>query len=77
MTAPPLPTIRPVTDADGPAVARVIAACFAEYPGCFYADAEFPELARPATIYASRGGRMWVAAAGGMRDVDLVSYTHL
>lgn len=63
MTAPPLPTIRPATDADGPAVARVIAACFAEYPGCFYAEAEFPELARPATAYASRGGRMWVAEA--------------
>lgn len=64
MTAPQSPTIRPATDADGPAVARLIAGCFAEYEGCLYLDEEFPELARPAGHYADLGGRLWVAEDG-------------
>jgi len=61
MSAPPSPTIRPATDDDGAAIARLIAGCFAEYEGCLYLDAEFPELAHPASHYAALGGRLWVA----------------
>jgi putative acetyltransferase len=58
-----LPLIRPVTDGDGPSIAALIAACFAEYEGCLYEPAEFPELAAPATWAAGRGTRLWVAGA--------------
>ena len=65
MSAPPSPTIRPATDDDGAAIARLIAGCFAEYEGCLYLDAEFPELARPASHYAAIGGRLWAAEDAG------------
>jgi GNAT superfamily N-acetyltransferase len=54
--APP----RPVNDSDGVAVAALIAACFAEHPGCLFSWGEFPELVAPATWAAGRGTRMWV-----------------
>ncbi len=57
--------IRDAVDADGPAVARLIADVFAEYEGCPFVMGEFPELAAPAAHYARRGGRLWVAEAGG------------
>lgn len=56
--------LRPATDDDGPALRAVIAGVFAEYPGCIFLDAEFPELARPATSYCDRGGCLWVADNG-------------
>lgn len=65
VSAPTL-VVRPATDADGPAVARVIADCFAEYEGCFYAAEEFPELERLASAYAERGGAAWVADVDGI-----------
>jgi putative acetyltransferase len=56
--------IRNGVDADGPALARLIAGVFAEYDGCPFVAAEFPELAAPAAHYAGRGGGLWVAHAG-------------
>jgi putative acetyltransferase len=58
-------TLRPVADADGMAVARLIADCFAEYPGCLYEPSEFPELEAPAAWAASRGTRFTIAEADG------------
>lgn len=57
---PGFPAVRAVRDADGEAVARLIAACFGEYPGCLFYREEFPELEAPATWTAGRGTRMWV-----------------
>ncbi|MBS1183389.1 MAG: acetyltransferase family protein [Proteobacteria bacterium] len=62
MTGQPL--IRPAVDADGGGLARLIAAVFGEYEGCPFVDAEFPELAAPASHYATRGGRLFVAEQG-------------
>lgn len=59
------PTIRPAADGDGPAIARLIAAVFAEYEGCPFTPAEFPELAAPASHYRRRGGELLVAEADG------------
>ena len=54
--------IRPAVDADGPALADLIRAVFAEYEDCPFVAEEFPELARPATHYgAGKGGVLWVA----------------
>ncbi|MBN8941506.1 MAG: GNAT family N-acetyltransferase [Rhizobiales bacterium] len=53
--------IRPATDADGASLARLIARIFAEYPGCQFIDAEFPELAAPASHYRAKGGQLFVA----------------
>jgi putative acetyltransferase len=55
-------TIRPAADSDGPAIADLIAAVFSEYEGCPFDIAEFPELARPASHYAERGGALYVLA---------------
>lgn len=54
-------TIRPASDADGPALAGLIARIFCEYPGCLFLEAEFPELMAPASHYEQRGGRLFVA----------------
>lgn len=57
--------IRPARDADGDAIAALIAAAFAEYEGCvFDRAAEFPELDSIASHFAARGGTIWVAEAG-------------
>ncbi|WP_428031454.1 N-acetyltransferase family protein [Ancylobacter sp.] len=54
--------IRPATDADGDAIAVLIAAAFAEYEGCvFDRAAEFPELDAIASHFNARGGTIWVA----------------
>jgi len=59
-TPPPAP--RPAVDADGDALARLIAACFAEYPGCRFDRArEFPELDAIARHFAAIDGSLWVA----------------
>jgi putative acetyltransferase len=59
------PVARPVRDADGPAVAALIAAVFSEYEGCLFEPSEFPELAAPAIWIAGLRGRMWVVEARG------------
>ena len=56
--------LRPATDADGEGLARLIAACFAEYEGCLYEPSEFPELVAPATHYARQGAELWVGGEG-------------
>jgi putative acetyltransferase len=57
--------LRPATDADGEGLARLIAACFAEYEGCLYEPLEFPELSTPATHYAARGAEIWLSGEKG------------
>ncbi len=55
--------LRAARDADGPGVIAVVAAVYAEYPGCVLdVEAEAPELKAPASAYARRSGRFWVAA---------------
>ncbi len=55
--------LRAARDADGPGVIAVVAAAYAEYPGCVLdLEAEVPELKAPASAYARRSGRFWVAA---------------
>ncbi len=58
--------IRPASDADGDAIAALIAAAFAEYEGCvFDRAAEFPELDAIASHFAARGGTIWAAESAG------------
>jgi len=64
MTRPDI-CIRPATDTDGADMARVIATIFADYPNCHFIPAEFPELAAPASHYAARHGRLWIAETAG------------
>ncbi len=41
----------------------MVAAAYAEYPGCVLdLEAEVPEVKAPASAYARRSGRFWVAA---------------
>ena len=56
--------IRPVGDGDGPALARLVAACFAEHEGCLYEASEFPELVAPARHCAAKGADFHVMVAG-------------
>ncbi len=58
--------LRAARDADGPGVIAVVAAAYAEYPGCVLnVEAEVPELKAPASAYARKSGRFWVAEGGG------------
>ncbi|MCU4178911.1 GNAT family N-acetyltransferase [Bosea sp. BH3] len=59
MTA--LPPIRPASDADSEPLAALIAASFAEYENCHFVWEEFPELRQPATAFAAKGGKLWIA----------------
>lgn len=65
LPAPPDHTIRPALDADGPALALLIAGVFAEYEDCPFVPEEFPELDAPASHYAGKGGILWVVEAAG------------
>jgi GNAT superfamily N-acetyltransferase len=59
--------IRAGRDADGPALIALIWACWSAYPGIkMDVDAEMPELHALATYYATQGGALWIAEAGGM-----------
>lgn len=55
------PPIRLARDDDSGPLSALIAASFAEYPGCVFVAAELPELRRPATSFALKGGRLWIA----------------
>ncbi|MFC5504655.1 GNAT family N-acetyltransferase [Bosea massiliensis] len=55
--------IRPARDSDSEPLAALIAASFAEYPNCLFEWSEFPELRRPASHFAGKGGRLWVVDA--------------
>ncbi|QCK85973.1 GNAT family N-acetyltransferase [Phreatobacter aquaticus] len=57
--------IREATDSDGAALRALIAPIFAEYDNCLFVDDEFPELAAPASHYAAKGGRLFVAERDG------------
>ncbi|MHB2167182.1 N-acetyltransferase family protein [Alsobacter sp. R-9] len=57
-------TIRTAVDADGPGIRALIAGVFAEYEDCPFVDAEFPELAAPATHFAAHDGALWVVTEG-------------
>ena len=63
--SPPTITIREATDADGPALAALIAGVLSEYDNCLFVPAEFPELAAVASHYARHGGCIWVAEQDG------------
>jgi len=57
----PALTLRPVTDADGPAMAALVGGCYAEYDGMVLElDGEDSDLPTPATAYAAKGGSLWV-----------------
>ena len=58
-------TIRPAVDSDGAQLRALIAPIFAEYENCLFVDEEFPELAAPASHYAAKGGRLFVAERDG------------
>ena len=60
-----LPPIRDARDSDSEPLATLIAASFAEYPNCFFEWSEFPELHAPASHFAGKGGRLWIAEAPG------------
>lgn len=64
----PLPAgfrLRPVVDADAPALIALVAGIYAAYPGCvLLVETEEPELLRPAGAYAPAGG-WWVVQEGG------------
>ncbi len=56
--------LRAARDADAADIIELIAAAYAEYPGCVLdIEADMPELKAPTTNYAARGGRFWVAQA--------------
>lgn len=58
--------LRDATDDDSWSLIALIAACWAEYPGCVTDVAgEYPELLAPARHYGEVGGRLWVVPDGG------------
>ncbi len=65
-----MPTLRPAIragrDADADGFIALIGACWAEYPGCVMdVDGEVPELRALASYFATKGGALWAAEAGG------------
>lgn len=61
-----LPVFRPAVDADSVALIELIAACWAEYPGCVMdVDGEEPWLRAPASAYAVLGGIFEVVELDG------------
>jgi GNAT superfamily N-acetyltransferase len=68
-----LPILRPGRDEDAPQFIELMAACWAEYPGCVMdVDGEVPELRALATHYAEKGGALWTAETDG-RVVGMVA----
>lgn len=57
--------LRPARDDDSEPLATLIAASFAEYPNCLFEWSEFPELRQPASSFAAKGGKLWIADAPG------------
>lgn len=59
----PTLTLRPVTDADGPAMAALVGECYAEYDGMVLElDGEDSDLPTPATAYTAKAGALWIVA---------------
>jgi putative acetyltransferase len=76
---PPGLTLRPAIDTDWWGVVGLVAACWAEYPGCVMdPHGECPDLLAPASSYADAGGQFWVmtdacegiVAAGGWKPLE-------
>ncbi len=61
--SPKLPFLRDARDSDSEPLAALISASFAEYPNCVFDWSEFPELRRPASHFAAKRGRLWIAEA--------------
>ena len=60
------PLIRDARDDDSWDLIGLIAACWAEYPGCILdVHGEEPWLLAPATAYREQGGHLWVAELDG------------
>jgi GNAT superfamily N-acetyltransferase len=59
------PALRPGRDDDARGFIALIAACWAEYPGCVMDRDEVPELDALARHAAGRGGAVWAAEAAG------------
>ena len=57
--------IREATEADGPAIAALLADAFAPYGDVGFAPAVWPQPDRAPGEVAARGGRMWVATQDG------------
>jgi putative acetyltransferase len=58
--------VRDARDDDDWDLIGLVAACWAEYPGCVLdVHGEEPWLRAPATAYAAKGGRLWVAEDDG------------
>jgi len=58
--------IRPARDEDASGLIALVAACWAEYPGCVLdVDGENPDLRRFASYCAERGGAAWTAERAG------------
>ena len=72
MTLPPAAFLRPGRDEDGQALIELIAACWADYPGCVMDPDENAHLRAPATHTNSKGGTLTVAEAAG-RVVGCIS----
>jgi GNAT superfamily N-acetyltransferase len=67
------PVLRAGRDSDAAGFIRLIAACWAEYPGCVMdLDGEVPELRALATYYARQNGALWAAEHQG-RIVGMVA----
>jgi GNAT superfamily N-acetyltransferase len=66
LPADPAITIRDARDHDSWDLIGLIAACWAEYPGCILdVHGEEPWLLRPAVAYAEQSGRLWIAEMDG------------
>jgi GNAT superfamily N-acetyltransferase len=60
------PVLRAGQDDDADGFIALVAACWAEYPGCLMdLDGEVPELRALASYFADQGGALFVAEAGG------------
>jgi len=57
--------LRGAVDGDNWSLIALIAACWAEYPGCIVdIEGEYPELLAPASHYQRLGGGLWVLPEG-------------
>jgi putative acetyltransferase len=57
--------IREAGDEDGPALAALLGAVWADYEGCVFEAGDHPSIERPATHFAERGGRLWIVTRDG------------
>lgn len=62
----PPATIRPGPDSDADGFIALLAACWAQSPGCLMdVDGEMPGLRALPSYYTERGGALWTAEAAG------------